>query len=265
MALSDAKKQEIKDLLSGKLDEKLDRYSRETTVMPFLIKLMQDADRVAAYSFVHSLATTLGMSVYEKVSEIIVKDTATEACTNFDMGGSISDDHKIVIGRIIEELRSNTSPRTPEIAAERDEVLAASTAGASAQKEGKIADFCYLGVDGIKRYFEIKTAKPNIDVFTASKKKILEWIARRRGENMKVFLALPYNPYHPEPYSRFAQQNLFQAGEDLLVAEQYWDLLSGDTGTLKDLLEVFDEVGKNYKEKINEKINEISTTGQNLL
>jgi hypothetical protein len=34
--------------------------------------------------------------------------------------------------------------------------------------------------DGIEHYFEIKTVKPNIDVFEKSKTKLLEWVARRR-------------------------------------------------------------------------------------
>lgn len=265
MPISSSKKEKIKDLLSQTLDKKLEKYSRETTVMPFLVKLMQNADRVAAYSFVHSLVTTLGMSIYEKVSEIMVQGLAKEAHTRFDMGGVISAQQKGVITNIIEELREKGSSRSPNAAAEKREVMEAPTDGASPQIDGKIADFYYLTTDGIKRYFEIKTAKPNIDVFVASKRKILEWIARRREEDMEVFLALPYNPYHPEPYSRFTQQNLFQIEKDFLVAEQYWDLLSGESGTLESLLAIFDQMGKEYKEKIDEKIKDVSRNKQNIL
>ena len=41
--------------------------------MPFLSKLMQDSEKVASYSFIHSLATILGQSVYEKVAKIIAE------------------------------------------------------------------------------------------------------------------------------------------------------------------------------------------------
>ncbi len=50
MALNNAQRQEIQTLLRRKLDEKLVRYSRETRFMPFLVKIMQDARQVAAYS-----------------------------------------------------------------------------------------------------------------------------------------------------------------------------------------------------------------------
>ncbi len=262
MALNDAQRQEIQALLRRKLDEKLKKYSRETSFMPFLVKIMQDANQVAACSFVHSLSTTLGMSIYAEISRIIVQETAREAFTSLDVGGVISDNQRNTIERIIEELK--TSRRIPDANAEKNEVLAASTEGASPQRGGKIADFYYLADDGVKRYFEIKTAKPNIDVFTASKRKLLEWIARK-GEDMAVFLALPYNPYHPKPYSHFARQNLFQEEGDLLVAEQYWGLLSGEEGTLESLLAVFDEIGKEYKEAIAEKIDAVSRRGQNFL
>jgi len=71
MTLNENQINEIKNLLRSKLNDKLSKYVRETTSMPFLVKLMQDSEKVASYSFIHSLATTLGMSVYEKISEIV--------------------------------------------------------------------------------------------------------------------------------------------------------------------------------------------------
>ncbi|SNQ62476.1 TdeIII family type II restriction endonuclease [Candidatus Methanoperedens nitratireducens] len=56
--------QAIKGLLREKINDKLSNYTRETSSMPFLAKIMQDSEKVAAYSFIHSIATTLGMSMY---------------------------------------------------------------------------------------------------------------------------------------------------------------------------------------------------------
>ncbi len=39
---------------------------------------------------------------------------------------------------------------------------------------------------------------------------------------------------------------------DLLVGEEYWDFIGG-TNTFPELLKVFDEVGKEFKEKLNKK------------
>lgn len=87
MALSNTQKEKIRELLSKKIENKLKTYGRETTSMPFLTRLIQDNEKIAAYSFIHSMATTLGMSIYEDVSVIIASETAEEAFRNYGVGG----------------------------------------------------------------------------------------------------------------------------------------------------------------------------------
>jgi len=253
MALSRDQKQEIKKLLSRKIEAKLKSYGRETTSMPFLARLIQDNEKIAAYSFIHSMATTLGMSIYEDISVIIASKTAEECFRNYGVGGVLSKQQKVVISNIIAKLRSGE--REANIEKETEEILAASAENGEFQKSGNIADF-YIKRDGIEYYFEIKTVKPNIDVFEKSKTKLLEWIARTRRP-IKVFLAFPYNPYHPEPYHRFTEVGMMDPPNDFLIGEEYWDFLGGKN-TFIDLLNTFDEVGKQFKEKLNQKFKEIA-------
>ena len=253
MALSKKQKEEIEKLLENKIDNKLKKYARESTSMPFLSRLIQDGEKVAAYSFIHSIATTLGMSIYEDVSVIIAKETAKECFRNYDIGGVLSKEQKSVISNIITELRNGE--RKTDIGKEIKEVLESSADFGTYHKDGSKVDF-YMLRDGKEYYFEIKTVKPNIDVFTKSKTKLLEWVARKR-KPVKVFLAFPYNPYAPEPYSRFTLQNMMDHPNDFLVGEEYWDFLGGKN-TYRDLLSVFDFVGKNYKDKIMKKIKEVA-------
>lgn len=65
--------------------------------MPFLAKLVQDSEKVAAYSFIHSLATTLGMSIYEKISEIVASTAYDTVRTSYDVEGEISDEENALI------------------------------------------------------------------------------------------------------------------------------------------------------------------------
>jgi hypothetical protein len=253
MAISDSQKEKITSLLSKKIDNKINRYARESTSMPFLVKLIQDKEKVAAYSFIHSIATTLGMSIYEEVSKIIAQESSQECFTKYDLGGVISVEQKSAIDNILRELRNQT--RDCDIEKEIQEVLNATPANGKVQKEGKIADF-YMLRDGFEQYFEIKTVKPNIDVFTKSKSKLLEWVARKR-KRIKVFLAFPYNPYYPKTYERFTMQGLLKPGRDLLIGKEYWDYLGGED-TFECLLSIFDDVGKIYKEKISQKIKEVA-------
>ncbi len=216
MPLTQNQKQQITELLKKKIEDKLKRYARETTSMPFLVRLIQDSEKVAAYSFIHSLATSLGMSIYEDVSKIIASETAQECFTKYDIGGVISKEQKLVIDNIIRELRNGE--RKVCSVQEIQEVLKASAKDGRAQKEGKMVDF-YMLRNNTEHYFEIKTVKPNIDVFTKAKTKLLEWVARRR-KLIKVFLAFPYNPYHPKPYERFTEQGLLDRERSRIFGRQ---------------------------------------------
>jgi hypothetical protein len=253
MSLSSTQKESIRFLLVKKITDKLQRYARESTSMPFLVRLIQDKEKVAAYSFIHSMATTLGMSIYEDVSKIIARENAEEVFTKMDIGGVLSREQKSAIANIVRELRNKERVVNKE--KEIKEVLAASAQDGKPQKEGNIADF-YMKRKDVEYYIEIKTVKPNIDVFTASKTKLLEWVARKR-KNVKTILAFPYNPYHPEPYSRFTEQGLLEKEEEFLIGDEYWDFLGGKN-TFNELLKEFDTVGKQFKEQIVEKIKQVA-------
>lgn len=259
MSLLIKQKEKIVNLLENKIEMKLKRYVRESYSMPFLTRLIQDIEKVASYSFIHSVATSLGMSIYEDVSKIISEDSASECFTKYDIGGVISKDQKTVINEIIRDLRNGE--RKVDHKAEAKLVLSASSKDGKAQKEGKIADF-YMLKNGKEHYFEIKTVKPNIDVFTESKTKLLEWIARRR-KSINVYLAFPYNPYFPQPYSRFTEQGLLERGSEFLVGEEYWEFLGGKN-TFNELLQIFDFVGKKFKVKIEQKIKEVASEKMNV-
>jgi hypothetical protein len=253
VAISCSQRNKIKELLSSKIEKKLKSYGRETTSMPFLARLIQDSEKIAAYSFIHSLATTLGMSIYEEVSVIIASETSEEAFRNYGVGGVISKAQKTVIADIISKLRNGE--RKADISREIEEVLAAPAENGEFQKSGNIADF-YMKRDGKEYYFEIKTVKPNIDVFEKSKTKLLEWVARKRN-HINVYLAFPYNPYHPKPYYRFTEVGMMDPPNDFLVGDEYWDFIGGEN-TFYELLETFDEVGKEFKEKLNKMFKQIA-------
>ncbi len=134
-------------------------------------------------------------------------------------------------------------------------MLSASASDGVFVKSGNIADF-YMRRKEAEFYFEIKTVKPNIDVFETSKTKLLQWVARVR-KPVHVYLAFPYNPYHPEPYARFTEVGMMDPPHDFLVGQEYWDFLGGKD-TFQDLLGTFDRVGKEYKERLSKKFKEIA-------
>lgn len=84
----------------------------------------------------------------------------------------------------------------------------------------------------------------------------MEWVARGR-KPVRVYLAFPYNPYHPQPYERFTEQGVLEKGKEFLIGKEYWDLLGGKN-TFEELLTLFDLVGKKFKEKIQQKIKQVA-------
>lgn len=251
MTLSNSQKDKIKGLLRNKINNKLNKYSRETTSMPFLAKLIQDSEKVAAYSFIHSLATTLGMSIYEKISEIVASSTYDLIKTSYDVKGEISNDENTTISQILQEIKNGTRKSNKE--QEIKEILQCKS---KSGRKIKIRADLFLRKGNDEYYIEIKTAKPNIDVFAKSKEKLLQWVALRK-KKVNTLLAIPYNPYHPEPYNRFTLQGYLDEDEELYVADKFWGLVGGK-GTYKEILDIFDEVGKEFKDKIQKKIKEVA-------
>lgn len=105
---------------------------------------------------------------------------------------------------------------------------------------------------------DMKTVKPNIGEFKGFKRTLLEWAAAEITKNhlvkINTLLAIPYNPYHPEPYNRWTMKGLFDLPREILVAEELWDFLGGE-GTWNDLLDCFEQAGVELRDEINEYFN----------
>ncbi len=257
MALSKQQHNEIKAFLVSKIREKLAEYNPETSSMPFHFRLL-GKDRMALFSFIQSVNTILGTSIFEKVGQLIAKPLFQEAKDRYDLEGFISSEAVLKIDSIMRELRS--ASRKPNKKLETKEVLLVAQKGKLGQKLKKRVDLFVVRKDRTESYFEIKTAKPNINEFTGIKKQLLDWIAMKGSVNpdvkIKTFVAIPYNPYEPRPYERWTLQGLFDLSEEVLVGQEFWDLLGG-SNTYEDLLRVFEEVGIELREEIDKKIKSI--------
>jgi len=157
------------------------------------------------------------------------------------------------------ELRS--ASRAPDKEKETKEVWAVASKGELGNKLKKRVDLFVEMKDGTEYYFELKTAKPNINEFTGIKKQMLDWIAMRGSEkpkaNVKTIVAIPYNPYEPKPYERWTLQGLFDLKEEVLVGIEFWDLLGGK-GTYGDLLKVFEKAGLELYDEIEKKMKSLN-------
>ncbi|MBI4656924.1 MAG: TdeIII family type II restriction endonuclease [Elusimicrobia bacterium] len=255
IALTTQQSKQIKEYLVEKIRQKLAIYDPETNSMPFHFRLL-GKDRMALFSFIQSVNTMLGTSIFEQVGKIIAEPRAKRAIGQYkEFEGYISNEAVLKIDSIMRELRS--ASRTPDKEKETKEVLAVADKGEMGKKLKKRVDLFVEMKDGTEYYFELKTAKPNINEFTGIKKQMLDWIAMHGSEkpkaNVKTIVAIPYNPYEPKPYERWTLQGLFDLKEEVLVGVEFWDLLGGK-GTYEDLLKVFEQAGLELYDEIGKKM-----------
>lgn len=103
--------------------------------------------------------------------------------------------------------------------------------------------------------FDLKTAKPNISNFKDFKRTLLEWVAIALIADPKAqvntLIAIPYNPYEPEPYQRWTLKGMLDIEKELKVADEFWNFLGGD-GAYNDLLDCFESAGIELRPEIDE-------------
>lgn len=259
MALTTQQSKQIKEYLVGKIRQKLATYDPETNSMPFHFRLL-GKDRMALFSFIQSVNTILGTSIFEQVGKIIAEPRAKRAIGQYkEFEGYISSEAVLKIDSIMRELRS--ASRLPDKEKETKEVLAVASKGEMGKKLKKRVDLFVEMKDGIEYYFELKSAKPNINEFTGIKKQMLDWLAMCGSENpkgkVKTIVAIPYNPYEPKPYERWTLQGLFDLKEEVLVGVEFWDLLGGKN-TYEDLLKVFEQAGLELYAEIDKKMKNLN-------
>ena len=64
---------QIEEILTNSLRKKLKNYNRESSEMPFHYRLL-GKDRMALYSFIQSLNTTFGVSIFEPLAKTLAEE-----------------------------------------------------------------------------------------------------------------------------------------------------------------------------------------------
>ena len=260
MPLSSKTREEISELLISAVRKKLLSYSPETKHKPFHHRLIGE-DRMKMFSFIHSLSGTLGSSIWEQVSVALAKATGYFAKRQYKLLGEIDGVTEKLINKIYFNLRRDTLRANK--ADEIEKIREAIKRGDAKKDPDSVVDL-FLKKRDEEDYFDITSAKPNMKEFVSLKLKLLRWTALRfsQNRNAKVLtrLAIPYNPYHPKPYKRWTQKELYDLEEgEILVGKDFWNFVAGDN-IYEDLLDVFEETGIELKKEIDEKFAEFQSS-----
>ena len=252
MSLSEEQKESIKTTLRESLRKKFKNYKAESAEMPFHTRLL-GKDRLALYSFIHSLNTNFGTSIFEPIACEIAKFNFSKVQVQVNAGEYISEEAFKIIQKIISEL--STGQKLPNKIDEIKQIKEVANIGKMQKVKTTKIDI-YLEKNENQIYLiDLKTAKPNAGGFKEFKRTLLEWVASIFAENQNInissLIAIPYNPYAPEPYRRWTMRGMIDLEHELKVAEEFWDFLGGEN-TYENLLDIFELVGLELREEIDE-------------
>lgn len=242
----------IENVLKASLRNKFQNYKPEPASMPFHTRLL-GKDRLALYSFIHSLNTSFGTSIFEPVGLALAQNNFKAALSHAIAGKHISSDAQVAIQKIIDGLM--TAETVPDKDKEVEIIRKVCRRGAMIKVKPTQIDLMVESKDGEYFLFDIKTAKPNAGGFKEFKRTLLEWVAVFLANSPKAkintLIAIPYNPYEPEKYNRWTMRGMLDLDKELVVADEFWDFLGGQH-TYQDLLDCFERVGIELRSEIDQ-------------
>lgn len=249
MALKEPQKLQIQEVIKTCLRNKFKNYKPESSYMPFHHALL-GKDRMALFSFIQSLNTTFGSSIFEPVAIALSAGNFKTAKAQFVVGSEISEFAQKEIQTIINELSMGAEPNKVQEIERIRQVCQKGTM----QKLKTVKVDLFLETQNTEIHlFDLKTAKPNISNFKDFKRTLLEWVAiiLAQNPNAKIhsYVAIPYNPYHPQPYQRWTLKGMLDLPQELKVAEEFWNYLGG-TSAFEDVLNCFEWAGLEMQQEI---------------
>jgi type II restriction enzyme len=206
---------------------------------------------MALFSFIQSLNTTFGTSIFEPVAVALAKTKFVKVESQYVVGDTIFSDCQQKITEIINNLTISPKPdKVKEL-----EVLQEHLSGTKNKLKPAKVDLFVESKSGEQYLFDLKTVKPNKGDFQKFKQTLLEWagIALTHDKNAKVntLIAIPYNPYEPQPYQRWTMAGMLDLEHELKVAEEFWDFLGGK-GAYPELLDCFEQAGIELRPEIDQ-------------
>ena len=167
MALSNVIIHEIEDVLKISLRNKFQNYDPEPASMPFQTRLL-GKDRLALYSFIHSLSTNFGTTIFEPIAVALAKNNFKTARSHVTAGEFISESALLEIQKIMDNL--TTAVCSPNKIAEIEAIRRVCHTGTMRKVKPTKIDVFLESKTGDLYLFDIKTAKPNAGGFKEIKR-----------------------------------------------------------------------------------------------
>ncbi len=156
MSLSVYQIQNIEKVLRNSLRNKFKNYNPEPASMPFHTRLL-GKDRMALFSFIHSLNTNFGTSIFEPVALALASSNFVSATSQQTAGTKTSSEAHKVIQNIMDNLATaNVSPNKPD---EIDAIRKVCKQGEIKTVKLTKVDIKFVAHNGTVYLFDIKNSK----------------------------------------------------------------------------------------------------------
>ncbi|MDD5615039.1 MAG: TdeIII family type II restriction endonuclease [Candidatus Methanoperedens sp.] len=240
-----------------------DKLNNRVSDIPFFISLS---------SWLHGLNTTLGQSFFESVAHILSDGYKKEFTRNRNTLLKVSQIQKRAISDIMTDLKNGTE--NPNLNRENGLIFNATTQ-ADFEANSFTVDV-YVESDTEIIAIELKSVRPNSGEMGGEKQKILQAKATLYiefpGKEIHYYIGFPFDPTSDTPTghdkARFLDYlvdgSKYFALDEVLLAKELWDFLSGDNNTMEQILEIINAIATpefmNKYNYLNENQNRLNDT-----
>lgn len=251
-------RENIRQIVENLILDKVKKYDPESKYKPFHSALFSEED-LAKYSLLHSFSTSFGMSAYEQIAVELARGAGYHAEKQYELDGKVDHNTQSLISKMCKELKkSKVDPdRDSEVAKIKDSIEPVSD-GNGGEDPDRVVDVYIRKPSGEEYYFDITTVKPNKKEYQTLKRKLMKWMGLTLSieKDAEVYprIAIPYNPDHPEPYSRWTKSGLYDKNQ-LMIGRDFWELCAGEP-VFDEILEIFEEVGEEMENILDDTLDE---------
>ncbi len=199
---------------------------------------------IAIASWLHGLNTTLG-SGFENISYILSGGYKRKFTGSYALKIKLTQASSIE--NIIRDLKSGN--HKPDLKRENDLVFNYSVSDAEVDSLGFTVD-CFIEKKDEIIAIELKSVRPNSGEGRGEKQKILYGKTALKllypTKDIKFFVGFPFDPTSPTAteydknrfFNYLIEFKKFFAHEEILIAGELWDFLSGGKNTMKEILNI---------------------------
>lgn len=219
-----------------------DKFQDKVSDIPFFISLS---------SWLQGLNTTLEQTFFENVAHILSNGEKREY-TSKKLGNLfVTKQQKEAVNSIITEL--STANASPNLNRENQKIFTNESGDLVSAIDFSV-DVFFEDAEQITA-IELKSVRPNSGEMRGEKQKILEGKAalfkKFQGKKIKFFIGFPFDPTNEESETGYDKtrflgsiinMNKFFAADEVLLAGELWDFLSGEASTMEQLLQIINAI-----------------------